>query len=527
MNSAPEVIRFIIQLFSIAAMAAIGLGVTLDDIRAPFRNVLALVIIIVVNSLLVPLVGILILLAPQALQGSIFEGVIEQIAPLTGGQKAGFLLLFVVAGTLSTPVLAQVARAGEAFARGVTVVLVGVSALTAAVILPQIARSSFFATNDTPLSAGSVFMTLLLYQLLPLAVGVIIKSRYDVLARLVRPLIVQLAGLAFLVAVALLMVSGQSLLQFPERALAPEEAFSSTILTTTVTLDDRQLPVTLAQDFEAVGKPYPDNAQVEVLEAGKKWVLFNANKTAVIARTEPATTTLEISWADEESPLFRFSADEEEVAGLNERRVSQALQDELDKQGVALDAGLIVVVAEDDRWLFAEENQTYYIEAANETFSIYKETSEPAGIVEEFLKALDALPDVGPAIDFLLLLVKVVLPYLLFVAVAALLMVIGHYGGVAVRSLVGASGTAVPRAMAITTALRNVSMALILASQYVVEWQASDPNLSALTVILVFQVVSLAVVGRQAARWRAEESVASPAPVAAPPAQAPLEAVRV
>lgn len=525
MDSASEVIRFIIQLFCIAAMAAIGLGVTLDDIRAPFRNVLALVIIIVVNSLLVPLVGILILLAPEALQGSIFEGVAEQIAPLTGGQAAGFLLLFVVAGTLSTPVLAQIARAGEAFARGVTVVLVGVSALTAAIILPLIAGSNFFTTNDTPLSAGSVFMTLLLYQLLPLAVGVLIKSRYGILAQLVRPLIVQLAGLAFLVAVAVLMVSGQSLLQFPERAIVPEEPFESRVLTTTVTLDDRQLPVTLAQDFEAAGKEYPADPRVDVLEAGKKWVLFNADDTYIISRASSGDTTLEVIKADEESPLFSFSTDEEEVAGLNERRVSQALQGSLDDHGVALDAGLIVVVAESDRWLFAEENHTYYIEgAANETFTIYKETSEPVGIVEEFLKALGALPDVGPAIDFLLLLVKIVLPYLLFVAVAALLMVIGHYGGVAVRSLVGAGGPEIPRAMAITTALRNVSMALILASQYVVEGQSND--LSALTVILVFQVVSLAVVGRKAAQWQAEGVVAPPATVAAMTAQAPMEAVR-
>lgn len=525
MNSAPEVIRFIIQLFCIAAMAAIGLGVTLDDIRAPFRNVLALVLIIVVNSLLVPLVGILILLAPQALQGSIFEGVAEQIAPLTGGQATGFLLLFVVAGTLSTPVLAQVARAGEAFARGVTVVLIGVSALTAAVILPLIAGGAWFTKNDNPVSAGSVFMTLLLYQLLPLAMGVLIKSRYDILARLVRPLIVQLAGLAFLVAAAVLMMSGQSLLQFPERVLVPEESFPSTILTTTVTLDDRQAPMALAQDFESADKPYPENAQVEVLEAGKKWVLFNASKTAVIARTEPATTTLELSLADEGSPLAQFDGGAQAITELNDRRMNQGLQESLKEHKVTLDAPLIVVVAENDRWLFAEENQTYYIEAVDDVFSIYKETSEPAGIVEEFLKALDALPDVGPAIDFLLLLVKVVLPYLLFVAVAALLMVIGHYGGVAVRSLVGASGPAVPRAMAITTALRNVSMALILASQYVVEWQASD--LSALTVILVFQVVSLAVVGRQAAQWRAEEVVVSPATVVAGAERAALEAVRV
>jgi hypothetical protein len=293
------------------------------------------------------------------------------------------------------------------------------------------------------------------------------------------------------------------------------------VLTTTITLDNKQLPAALPQEFATNSEVYPENAQVEVLEPGKKWVLFNADSSYIISRTAPiaapsATTALNVYKANEISPTFTFNAAEQDIVELNGRQISQPLQTQLEGQDVVFDAGLIVVIVENDKWLLAEESQTYYIEYVDDVFNIYKETSEPAGIVEGFLVALDALPDFGPAIDFLLLLVRTVLPFLLFAAVAALLLVIGHYTGVAVNGVVGVTGSAIPRTMAITSAVRNVSMALLIASEYFVQWRP-DPgtriDLDAIVIVLAFFVVSLAVAAHKAVQWGAEAAAEEPSAV--------------
>ena len=91
------------------------------------------------------------------------------------------------------------------------------------------------------------------------------------------------------------------------------------------------------------------------------------------------------------------------------------------------------------------------------------------GLVGEFLKTLEALPVIGPVIDFLTQLVGELLPFAMLVAVAALILLIGNYGGVAVRNVAKGDGDGIPHALATSTAARNVSMALILASQYFVK----------------------------------------------------------
>jgi predicted Na+-dependent transporter len=69
MTNPLEITRLSIQLFCVSTLFAMGLGITLDDVKAPFRNLLALTIIIAVNNLLVPLLGLLIVAAPTLLQG--------------------------------------------------------------------------------------------------------------------------------------------------------------------------------------------------------------------------------------------------------------------------------------------------------------------------------------------------------------------------------------------------------------------------------------------------------------------------
>jgi predicted Na+-dependent transporter len=370
MNNWPEVIRFVVQIFCVAAMFAMGLGITLDDVKAPFRNLLALAIIVVVNNLLVPILGILIVGAATLLQGTPLAELAEQIVPLTGGEQIGFLLLFLAAGTVVTPFLAGIAGAPIAFSRGIMVVLAGVSALILPIALALLGQfRDVLAGAGNDLAAGPVFVTLLIYQLAPLAIGILIKSQYDVIAQRLRPLIVQFAGLSFLVALAAVVSSSTG-----------------------------------------------------------------------------------------------FIDQQTEIAAL-------------------------------------------------------------LGI-DTFLQALEELPVLGPVVEFLLTLILILLPYAVFVAVTLLLITVGNAAGTVVRSLVAASGSGIPHSLAITTAVRNVTMVLIIAATHLIGITGGTPNRDlgqdAIGIILGFFLVSLIVAAHQAVQWGEETRevvtvVETPAPAQSAP----------
>ena len=176
---------------------------------------------------------------------------------------------------------------------------------------------------------------------------------------------------------------------------------------------------------------------------------------------------------------------------------------------------MAIALGSEDLWLLTSSDTTYVIEGQSSdsgetTLQLYGLTlsplaslqaeTQPTGILGTILTFLEGIPVVGEVVGFLATFVVLLLPYALLAALVTLLLMIGKYTGVAVRNVVGASGEEIPRALAISTAVRNVSIALLLANQY----YSVTSNFGAIPVVLVFYLISLIVTAHEAVTWGKE-----------------------
>ena len=205
--------------------------------------------------------------------------------------------------------------------------------------------------------------------------------------------------------------------------------------------------------------------------------------------------------------------------GLNAQAISPHLRDDFAKQYFVLPSNLATVENTGSLWLLTNAEETYYVTAkvgnAQVTLTMSQLTlsplapseaqAKPSGFVGAIWTFLEGIPIIGQVVSFLAQFIVLLLPYALLAALVALLLVVGKYTGVAVRNLVGVTGEEIPRAMAISTAVRNVSIALLVANRY----YSLSSDFGAIVIILVFYVVSLIVAAREAVTW-GKESVAQP-----------------
>ena len=504
-----DAIHFTIALFCVSTLFAMGLGITLDDVKAPFRNLLALAIIVAVNNFLVPLLGLLVIAASTLLQGGMFAGLPKTIVPLEGGQQLGFILIVLASGSLMGPALARLSGVAAPFARGIMVVLVGISAVLIPVELDLLARFTNSLVDSTlVIDSGAIFTALLVYQLLPLALGILVKLQYDVIAVRLRPLIVQLTGLSFLVLLGMLAVSG---LVIGTPAAVPGVRTEKGA--TTVTPSGEVGLTGQAIRNAADGKIDTKNQYITRTAIAKNtWVVLDASAIYTIESTDPPTMTVVLTDSMPVVVNVTPSWTKARTAELNKGVISKPLL-----VGISTSANitptfdLAVVLQKDSTWILATAVKAYFVDVGqrdadgNYPLVIYQMLPESPNLVSQFVKTLEALPVVGPFIEYVSGLVVVLLPYAMFAALAALLLVIGNYTGVAVRNLVGVSGNVIPRTLATTTAVRGVTMALIVAvHEFGDHGDQSDQALTAIAVVLVFYLVSLIVAGHQAVQWGKE-----------------------
>lgn len=535
---ANDAIHVVIPIFCVATMFAIGLDVTMSEAMAPLRQMLALGTVVLVNNVLIPLLGFVIIAMPAVLAINWFASLSAEIVPLTGGAQLGFLLLILASGSMLAPPLAQIAGANVPTAKGVMLVLVVASVLLVPVELPLLCGFTALTACKqlaSPPDSGSIAMALIVLQLVPLAVGLFIKARYDAIAVRLRPLVSQLAGLSLLVLLAMLILSGSNVFQLPAEApLARNNLFADKDLVVSVPISDTTILFNeLRTGSKSSSLNPPQNAvAVKVAPASPStWAVVNAETTYSLSKTSVAQQqpTLAISGtrAIPAATLTDTEAISTIVSALDKRQISPVLGEKL---GAAVSADSVIVVNKGGQWLLANSTETYFVEVKPEqeqrddgkaAVALYQETSQPVGLVASGLKFLEGVPVIGQFVALLAKLITLVLPYLLFAALAGVIMLIGKYTGVAVRNIVGATGEGIPRSMAISTAIRNVSIALLVADGYfrLPVGPTAAPDYGAIAVILVFYVVSLIVAGHQAVQW-GKEPVAEPATEQGQPATA-------
>jgi predicted Na+-dependent transporter len=146
-------------VFIVAGMAAVGLSLTLAQIGASLRDVRATVGLLVASFVVVPLIAI----------------ATARLLPMEPAAETAIVLMGCVAGAPFLPKLAQLAKGNVALAVGSMVLLMVVTVGYAPIVVP-------LAVEGATVDAFAIAQSLVVLMLIPLAVGLFVKSRYHALA---------------------------------------------------------------------------------------------------------------------------------------------------------------------------------------------------------------------------------------------------------------------------------------------------------------------------------------------------------
>lgn len=180
-----EILSVILQVsllvFVVSSMLAMGLSLTVTQIIEPLRSVRLVFTALAVNFVAVPLIG---------------WGIAELLS-LDEGLAIGLTIMAVAAGAPFLPKLAAAASGSVAFSVGLMVLLMVVTVAYMPLVLPLLI--SGVEVNPWDIASSLVFL-----MLLPLALGLLVRARYEDTAAGLQPLMTQTSTIA----IALLLVAG-------------------------------------------------------------------------------------------------------------------------------------------------------------------------------------------------------------------------------------------------------------------------------------------------------------------------------
>ena len=167
--------------FVVTSMLAMGVGLTVSQISAPLRNARLVVLALVANFVLMPLAAL----------------ALAKVLRLDEPFGIGLLLLGCAAGAPFLPKLAELAKGNLAFAVGAMVLLMVVTVGYLPIVLPLL-------LPGVTVDPWNIARSLVLLMLLPLAVGLALKVRYEDLARQVRSVLDLISNISLILLVLLI-----------------------------------------------------------------------------------------------------------------------------------------------------------------------------------------------------------------------------------------------------------------------------------------------------------------------------------
>ncbi|OKH38028.1 sodium:proton symporter [Calothrix sp. HK-06] len=169
--------------FIVTTMLGTGLSLTVKQILEPLRNVRLVIFSLVANFVLVPL----------------FVYLLLQIMPLSESVKIGFTILAVAAGPPALPKLAQIVNGNIAFSTGLMMLLMCGTIIYMPIVLPLVLQ-------NVHVSAWDIAKPLIFVMLAPLLIGLLIFSRYEAIANIIRPIMLQVSSITLILGLVISLI---------------------------------------------------------------------------------------------------------------------------------------------------------------------------------------------------------------------------------------------------------------------------------------------------------------------------------
>ena len=160
----------------VCSMFAMGLSLTISQIVQPLKNVRLVVLALLANFVLVPLLAY----------------VISRVIPLEDSLKIGLIVLACCAGAPFLVLEAQGAKANLAVAVGVMTLLMVVTIFYLPLVLPLL-------LTGVEVDAGAIAQSLIVLMLIPLILGLLVKSISPDAAKNWAPAMNKIGGLGIVI----------------------------------------------------------------------------------------------------------------------------------------------------------------------------------------------------------------------------------------------------------------------------------------------------------------------------------------
>jgi len=172
-----------VLVFVISSMLSMGLSLTAKQIIEPLKDTRLVILALVANFVIVPIAAYAITL----------------VFTLDESIEVGLILISMAAGAPFLPKLVQVAKGNTAFSVGLMVLLMMVTIVFLPIVLPLVLQG----VEVNPLD---IAQSLVVMMLIPLAIGLFIKARYEDSAEKIQPTFASASNLAILVLMVLGLV---------------------------------------------------------------------------------------------------------------------------------------------------------------------------------------------------------------------------------------------------------------------------------------------------------------------------------
>ena len=169
--------------FVVSSMLAMGAALTVSQIFDPLRNVRLVVLALVANFVLMPLGAF----------------ALAKVLWLDEPLGVGLLLLGCAAGAPFLPKLAQLAKGNLPFGVGAMVLLMVITVAYLPIVLPLL-------LPGVTVNPVKIAQSLVLLMLLPLAIGLFVKARYQATAARVKPALDWLSNVSLILLMVLITV---------------------------------------------------------------------------------------------------------------------------------------------------------------------------------------------------------------------------------------------------------------------------------------------------------------------------------
>lgn len=162
-------------LFIVASMLAMGMSLTVAQIMAPLRNGRLVVMALLANFVLVPLLAY----------------VIIRLIPMEQSLQIGLIVLATAAGAPFLPKLVQGAKGNLAFGVGLMVLLMVATIIYMPIVLPLL-------LTGVSVNPWDIAKSLIVLMLIPLGIGLLVKSHWAEDAAHWQPLMNKVSSVAML-----------------------------------------------------------------------------------------------------------------------------------------------------------------------------------------------------------------------------------------------------------------------------------------------------------------------------------------